>query len=327
MLDKASIRWGIIGCGQVTEHKSGPALQKAVGSELVAVMRRNGQLAEDYARRHGVARWYDDAGQLIADPQVDAIYVATPPSTHCQYALLALGAGKPVYVEKPMAMNAQECELMLRASIEADVPLFVAYYRRELPRFRQVKAWIESGAIGEIRAVRTWHFAPPLDSADSWRVNPQVAGGGLFMDLASHTLDLLDHLLGPIADYSGQASNSGAPYEAEDTVSMQWKFAQGAHGTGIWCFNAHEYEEETVITGSQGSITFSTYSERPVILRNADGISECLIEHPEHVQQPLIQTIVNQLRGAGNAASTGESAIRTTRVMEGVLKTYYCQQT
>lgn len=323
MLNKNKVRWGIIGCGNVTEHKSGPGLQKAEGSELVAVMRRDRERAADYAKRHGVARWYDDAGQLIADPEVDAVYVATPPSTHCEYAIMAMRAGKPVYVEKPMALNVQECERMLQVSQETGMPLFVAYYRRALPRFQQVREWIESGAIGEVRTVRTWHHAPPLAAADVWRVNPQIAGGGLYVDLASHTLDLLDDLLGPIHDCHGQASNSGAPYAAEDTVSMQWRFGQGAHGIGTWCFNAYAYGEETEITGSQGSITFATYSERPVVLRTSAGTSECLIANPEHIQQPLIQSVVNELLGRGQAASTGYSAMRTTRIMEEVLRSYY----
>jgi len=98
-----TIHWGIIGCGDVTELKSGPAFQKVPGSKLVAVMRRNADLARDYAKRHGVARWYSDASELINDPQVDAVYVATPPDSHALYAIQAMKAGKPVYVEKPMA--------------------------------------------------------------------------------------------------------------------------------------------------------------------------------------------------------------------------------
>ena len=130
-----TIRWGIIGCGDVTEVKSGPALQKADHSALVAVMRRNGQLAEDFARRHGVPQWYDDAAALIHDPAVDAVYIATPPSSHKEYTLMSAAAGKPVYVEKPMARNTAECQAMIAACHKANVPLFVAYYRRALARF------------------------------------------------------------------------------------------------------------------------------------------------------------------------------------------------
>ena len=146
-----TIRWGIIGCGNVTEVKSGPGFQKARNSALVAVMRRNAALAQDYAGRHGVPRWYDDGAALIADPEVDAVYVATPPSSHKGYVLACAAAGKPVYVEKPMALDHGECEEMIAACRAANVPLFVAYYRRALPRFLKVKELIDGGAIGLFR--------------------------------------------------------------------------------------------------------------------------------------------------------------------------------
>ncbi|WP_379133883.1 Gfo/Idh/MocA family protein [Paenibacillus sp. sgz500958] len=322
---RETIRWGMIGCGSVTEKKSGPALQKAEGSQVTAVMRRNGALAADYALRHGVPRWYDRVESLIADPEVDAIYVATPPSTHMEYTLAAAKAGKPVYVEKPMAMNSRECELMLTACREAGVPLYVAYYRRGLPRFRKVKEWLNSGAIGDIRFVRTLHMSKPITEVkqDYWRVNPAISGGGLFLDLGSHTLDLLDDLLGPIKDAEGHASNLGSPYLAEDTVSGRFLFESGVHGTGMWCFNAFTNEESTEIVGTKGSITFSTFSEKPIMLRTADGEHAEFIEHPEHIQQPLIQSVTNELLGKGNAFSTGETAMRTTRVMETLIRNYY----
>src|SRR5262245_17775985 len=124
-----SVRWGIIGCGDVTEVKSGPAFQEAEGSALTAVMRRDGDKARDYARRHGVPNWYSSADVLIDDPDVDAVYIATPPSTHCQLALRVAAAGKPCLVEKPMAMNHAECVRMVEAFASRGVPLWVAYYQ------------------------------------------------------------------------------------------------------------------------------------------------------------------------------------------------------
>ncbi len=143
------IKWGIIGCGDVTELKSGPAFNKAEQSQLVAVMRRNAEKAADYAKRHGVPKWYSDADQLINDPEVNAIYVATPPDTHAMYAIAAMKAGKPVYVEKPMARSYAECREMIRVSEETGMPLLVAYYRRTLPAFLKVKELVDGGAIGQ----------------------------------------------------------------------------------------------------------------------------------------------------------------------------------
>jgi predicted dehydrogenase len=311
----------------VTEVKSGPALQKAKGSSLVAVMRRHGELAEDYARRHNVPRWYDDAEALIADPEVNAVYVATPPDTHKQYTLMAAEAGKPVYVEKPMARTYQACQTMIAACREADVPLFVAYYRRGLPRFLKVKALIESGAIGEVRLVTVTLYRPPsAQDRDPdhlpWRVTPEIAGGGYFLDLASHTLDYLDYALGPIREVQGFAANQGGYYDAEDIVTGSFVFASGVQGVGTWCFTAGGRVDRNEIVGSEGVLRFSTFGVEPVVLETGEGVTEFPIANPPHVQQPLIQTVVDDLLGVGTCHSTGESAARTSWVMDTMLKGY-----
>jgi predicted dehydrogenase len=333
------IRWGIIGVGDVTEVKSGPGFAKADRSALVAVMRRNGDLARDYARRHGVPKWYDDARALIADPEVDAVYVATPPDAHKEYALLSAQAGKPVYIEKPMARDAAECQAMIDACRAAGVPLFVAYYRRALPRFLEVKRLIDDGAIGDVRAVNIAlyrAYEPPAGAAP-WRVDPAIAGGGLFVDLASHTLDLLDYLLGPIARVSGGAANQGRLYAAEDIVSASLEFESGVRGTGLWCFTAFGDVDQIEIRGTRGRLSFATFNDVPITVETATGTETLRIPHPAHIQQPLIQTIVDQLTGASVSAgtgaataaaarscpSTGDTAIRTTRVMDQLLRSYY----
>lgn len=318
------IRWGIIGCGDVTEVKSGPAFAKAQGSALVAVMRRNATLADNYARRHGVPRWYGDAAALVADPDVDAVYVATPPDAHREYVLLAARHRKPVYVEKPMALDHRQCLDMIEACRVAGVPLFTAYYRRALPRFLRVKALVDEGAIGVVRAITiTLYRRHAMDaSALPWRVDPAVAGGGLFVDLASHTLDLLDFILGPMASASGGAGNQGGFYRAEDIVSAAFAFESGVRGTGLWCFTADRNEDRVEIVGHAGRIVFSTFDEAPVAL-SRDGVVEAFdIPHPPHVQQPLIQSIVDTLHGRGTCPSTGESGARTTRVMDALLASY-----
>ena len=318
------IRWGIVGCGDVTEVKSGPAFAKAQGSALVAVMRRTAHLAEDYARRHGVPRWYADAEALARDSEVDALYVATPPDGHLDGVRLAARHGKPVYVEKPMARTHAECVAMIDACRDAGVPLFTAYYRRALPRFVKVKALVDAGAVGDVRAVsiRLTRRHVPIDGAVPWRVDPQIAGGGLFVDLASHTLDLLDHVLGPITEVHGGAANQGGFYAAEDIVTGSLAFASGARGTGFWCFTADQDEDVVEIIGSAGRLTFSTFDDRPVLLAHGGEPKAFVIPHPPHVQQPLIQSIVDELHGHGRCVSTGESGARTNRVMDALLAGY-----
>jgi len=323
-----SIRWGIIGVGDVTEVKSGPGFQKAERSELVAVMRRNGALARDYAQRHGVPKWYDDATALIHDPAVNAIYIATPPDAHKHYTILAAQAGKPVYVEKPMARNFAECRAMIEACQQAGVPLFVAYYRRALPRFVKVKDLLDSGAIGEPRYI-TLLLAEPAhprfqDPANRpWRVIPEQSGGGLLLDVGSHMLDLADFLLGPIREVAGHASNQGRHYAAEDAVSGSFVFDCGVHGVGLWNFDSFSQEDRIELVGTRGKLSFACFAHEPVRLITAAGVEQFEIPHPQHVQQPLIQQVVDALLGLGHCSSTGESGARTNRVMDRLLAHYY----
>lgn len=318
------ISWGFIGCGDVTEVKSGPAFNKVENSEVVAVMRRNAKKVKDYAQRHHIAKYYTDADELIHDPSVNAVYIATPPNTHAEYAMRALEAGKPVYVEKPMARNYKECKRMLEASQKTNLPLFVAYYRRCLPSFLKVKEIIHSGVLGKIRLVdiRLHYPARKEDSSEQlpWRVRPEVSGGGYFFDLASHQLDLLDFLLGPIRDASGYARNQAGLYEAEDAVVASWEFKTGVLGSGSWCFTVppSETADHIAIKGSKGNVSFACFNDQPVVLHTAAGIQSFNLPYPQHVQQPLIQTIVADLRGEGKCPSTGKSAIRTALVMDKI---------
>jgi predicted dehydrogenase len=319
-----TVRWGIIGCGDVTEVKSGPALQKARNSELVAVMRRNGALAKDYAARHGVPEWYDDALALIHDDNVNAVYIATPPSSHKEYTIQAAAAGKPVYVEKPMALNHAQCQEMISACKSAGVSLYVAYYRRALQRFLKIRELVDSGAIGQVRFVNiTFYEAARPHYADEesvpWRVLPEIAGGGLFVDLASHQLDFLDFVLGPIEQAQGYADNQAGDYPAEDMVSGSFQFSSGVQGAGNWCFNAFEAVDRTEIVGDKGRIYYSTFDAEPVILTKAEGSREYVIDYPPHIQQPLVQTVVDDLLGQGQCPSSGESGARTDWVMDQML--------
>jgi len=325
----AAIRWGIIGCGNVTEVKSGPGFSKTPNSALVAVMRRDGDKARDYAQRHGVPRWYEDAAKLIADPEVNAVYVATPPSTHKQYALMSIAAGKPVYVEKPMALDYAECEAIMRAGREANVPVFVAYYRRSLPRFSKVHELLfEQRVIGTPRIVNTVLYEPhhpryhdPKDLP--WHVQADISGGGVFMDIGCHTLDILDWLFGPIVSVTGQASNQLKAYPVEDGVAMSFAFGNGMLGTGLWNFVSYKHHDQIEVIGDQGRIAFATFGDGPIRVENAEGTQDYHVANPAHIQQPLIETIVAELTGQqGACPSTAESGARTSWVMDQVMRQY-----
>ncbi|WP_320051951.1 Gfo/Idh/MocA family oxidoreductase [uncultured Acetobacteroides sp.] len=311
------VRWGIIGCGDVCEVKSGPAFYKSEHSELVAVMRRDAAKAKDFAQRHHVAQWYTSAEELLANSQIDAVYIATPPSMHCAYTLMALKADKAVYVEKPMALTYSECMEMVNAAKEVGKPLFVAHYRRALPYFVKVKELVECGAVGKPLTVRVEQLRVASESdirlqKHTWRINPEVAGGGYLYDLAPHTIDILDFILGRIADVHGFAVNLGKLYSAEDTVAASFLFESGVLGTASWSFVAAPQAavDSIEIVGTRGKITFSTFEFTPIVLQNGDGLQTFDFEKPQHIQQPLIQTIVDELLGKGECPSKGEVAAR-----------------
>jgi 1,5-anhydro-D-fructose reductase (1,5-anhydro-D-mannitol-forming) len=319
------VRWGIVGCGDVTEVKSGPGFQQAAGSALVAVMRRDAAKAEDYARRHGVPRVHRQAVDLIDDPNVDAVYIATPPSTHCDLALRAASAGKPCLVEKPMALNHAECQQMVAAFRERGVPLWVAYYRRALPRFLLVRDLLQQGAIGALTSVHV-EVLDRLASGEraaAWRFDPAISGAGLFFDVGSHSLDLVDFLAAPITQVSGFAVNTGGTYRAEDVTAASFVVESGQPGTGVWNFNADANHDVLRFVGSAGQLRTPIFADGDVVVSRGGRDEVHAVRNPPHVHQPLIQTIVDELRGTGRCESTGDSGARTSWVMDRCVGAYY----
>jgi predicted dehydrogenase len=312
------VRWGIVGCGDVTEVKSGPGFQKATGSALVAVMRRDFAKAEDFARRHGVPRVHRRSEDLIVDPDVDAVYIATPPESHCELAERAAKAGKPCLVEKPMALNYAECQRMTATFRERGVPLWVAFYRRALPRFLLVRDLLRERAIGQPTSIHVELFdrLTTGDAARAWRFDPAVSGGGLVFDRGSHTLDLVDFLTGPIEQVSGMSWNTGGAYEAEDVTVASFVVASGVPGTGVWNFNADAPLDRLRFVGSEGTLVTPVFVDGDVVVTREEKSEVHAIRNPPHVHQPLIQTIVDELRGRGRCESTGDSGARTSWVLD-----------
>ncbi|MGN1244699.1 MAG: Gfo/Idh/MocA family protein, partial [Alloprevotella sp.] len=259
-------------------------------------------------------------------PQVNAVYIATPPSTHATYAIMAMKSGKPVYVEKPMASNYEDCCRINRIAEKTGVPCFVAYYRRFLPYFDKVKELVQSGAVGHVVNVQI-HFAVPPRELDynstnlPWRVQPDIAGGGYFYDLAPHQLDLLQTMFGPITEAEGFAANRGGLYKTEDSVSACFKFANGLPGSGSWCFVAHESakDDRIDIVGDKGSLTFSVFTYQPIVLQNEAGRQTFTVPNPTYVQLPLIRLVVEHLQGKAICTCDCVSATAVNWVVDRIL--------
>ncbi|WP_339921499.1 Gfo/Idh/MocA family oxidoreductase [uncultured Flavobacterium sp.] len=320
--ETATVRWGILGCGNVTEKKSGPAYQKTAGFEIAAVMRRDQDKAQDYAKRHGIEKYYTDADALINDAEIDAIYIATPPDTHKLYGLKVAEAGKICCIEKPLTPSYEDSNAIYEAFRDKDLPLFVAYYRRTLPRFVQIKDWLDTNSIGEVRHI-TWHLSKPASEQDlsadyNWRTDSKVATAGYFDDLASHGLDLFTYLLGDIKEASGISLNQQGLYSAKDATTACWLHEKGITGSGSWNFGCFTREDKVTIYGSTGKIEFSIFDEHPITLSNKDGKSELFIEHPENVQFHHVQAIKEQLLGNTPHPSNGKTASHTSWVMDQI---------
>ena len=321
------INWGFIGCGEVTEKKSGPAFNEVEGSQVVAVMSRSENKARSYAERHHIRKWYTDAQELIDDPDVNAIYIATPPSSHATFAIMAMRAGKPVYIEKPLAASYNDCIRINRISEQTGVPCFVAYYRRYLPYFQKVKEIIENGTIGKVINVQIRFSVPPRDldykneKELPWRLQPDIEGGGYFYDLAPHQIDLLQNIFGVITRAHGYPANRAHLYKAEDTVSACFFFENGVTGSGSWCFVGHESAKEDCIEviGDKGSLSFSVFTYEPIVLITSEGKQSITVPNPSYVQLPMIKHVIEHLQGIGHCDCTSISATPVNWVLDRVL--------
>ncbi len=322
---RGQINWGMIGCGDVTEKKSAPAFNLIPKSSLAGVSSRTKQKALSYAGRHGVPKVYDTAEQLVADPLIQAVYVATPPSSHAQYAIMAMRAGKPVYVEKPMASSYADCLRMNEVSMETGIPIFVAYYRRSMEYFLKVRDLLDSDAIGKpCLCTSSLHQVPRkedyLRDDPPWRVIPSISGGGYFHDMGCHELDILMFLFGDPRSAEGCGTNIGGLYEPEDTVVAAIEFASGVLYSGSWCFVAspESARDEIQVVGASGSLRFSCFAFTPIELETESGKMSFDIPPPEPVQMPMIRSVVKELQGKGSSPSHGDSGARVNWLMERI---------
>ena len=344
------VRWGIIGCGDVVERKSGAAFQSVERSELAAVMRRSGNLAEAFARQHGVPFWTTDADEVIDNPNVDAVYIATPPGHHLEYALRVCAAGKPCLVEKPVGRSAAECRQVVTAFKQSGVPLFVAYYRRYLPKFLRVKEILDSGVLGPILSIQYRYSRPPRE--DSWRVEPRLSGGGLFWDLGCHVLDLLDFWFGPLELAGGCAASSSQTLDVEDTVAFSFRTSSGAVGTALWNFASGSRADRLEIDGLLGKLTLAGMKcASPCVLeveqkkpqedpKKAQSLqskvqsflgqrkrqvarTQYKFSPVQSVHEPLLRSVVASILSQDQSLPTGEAALRTSCLMDAVLSEYY----
>ncbi|GAA0854881.1 Gfo/Idh/MocA family oxidoreductase [Aliiglaciecola litoralis] len=319
------IRWGMIGCGDVTERKSAPAYQQTSGFKLVAVSARTPGKSQNYATRHKVPKYYLDAHSLIHDPDIDAVYIATPPDSHLALALMVAAANKICCIEKPMAVNANQSRQIEQAFSSRRLPLFIAYYRRSLPGFVAVKQRIDAGEIGALRHIH-WHYSRAPSQLDinrqpNWRTEKEIAPGGYFDDIGSHGLDIMTYFAGKVSRASGICSNQQGYYSAYDAVIANMQFESGATASGSWNFASHLYLDEMRILGSKGSIVLSVFGPQAALITTALAEYHIEMPKPDPIQRHFVQAMADHLLAGTPHPSQGKSALHTSWLMDQILGT------
>ena len=315
-----TLSWGIIGCGDVAEHKGGPALYRVGGSELVAVMRRRGDLAADFAKRHGAKRHYDKVEDLIADPEVNAVYVATPPNVHSEQTIMAARGGKHVLCEKPMAMNSEEAGDMIAACREAGVQLMIAYYRRRFDAVLKIKELIDSGSIGrpiKARLEVDSRYEAPVEEKAVWRFDPAIGGGGLLMDVGSHGIDLLHFWLGNVRETAAFIATVEHDIEVENSSSLILAFENSVQAVVTVNQNVDRSRSTLEVTGTEGRIALiGGLACRGVVFESDKGEKTFDLPPTDITHFGIVEDLVEAVRSGRENCVPGEEGVKTTKVLD-----------
>lgn len=321
-MEQKTVRWGIIGCGDVAEYKSGPALYRTPGSELIAVMRRDGAKAQDYARRHGARRWYTDAESLVADPEVNAVYIASPHYMHPEHVALAARARKIVLCEKPMGVSAAQAQACVDVCEANDVPLTVAYYRRFWPITQAMLHFLRDGAIGQVvhaRAQVTDYFAG--DDERSWLTSLAKSGGDALANAGAHWVDLIRFLLGDVADVTAHCSSKFSGFETDDTAVVQMRMANGALVSLASTRQSPVSTNELDIFGTEGRLYACPLSDGRLVLHQRGRDAQAL-QYPRQgvVHSELIAELVQRMLNGQPSPLPGQEAVAVWKIMEAAYR-------
>ncbi|MEZ5363249.1 MAG: Gfo/Idh/MocA family oxidoreductase [Bryobacterales bacterium] len=319
----ADVRWGLIGCGDIARKRVAPALRDAEGGRLVSVSRARADLAADFAKEFGAAKWYPDWRGQVHDSDIDAVYIATPVDLHAQQTVAAAEAGKHVLCEKPMALDVASCDRMIAACKANSVRLGVAYYRRFYPVVKRIKEmldWEEFGriVIAQVNAFES--FNPKPWEPRAWLVDPAQAGGGPMMDFGSHRVELLLNLLGPVGDVKGFLDRIRFDRKVEDTGLAVMRFEGGARAQITVTHAAAEPRDTLDIYGTAGSIHVESLNRGD--LRIVGQFGDRQESHPPHanLHQPLVEDFIQALRKMREPAVSGEAGRDVQRVLETIYR-------
>ncbi len=320
----AVLRWGILGCGNVAEHKGGPPLYSVDDSELIAVMRRDQAKAEDFAERHGAKRAYTDVEKLLSDDEINAIYIATPPNLHCEQTVRAARAGKHILCEKPMAMSVSECKQMVDACSEAGITLMLAYYRNHYPNVVQMKTLMDEDVIGDVVLARincTSYYNPNRQDLRNWRINPEISGGGVLMDIGSHRISLLQYLLGDVVSVRGFAETVHLDVAVDDSAVFTLRFESGAHAVANINWNVGIGIDDVEVYGTKGRLRCSPLNSANLTLETkSDGVKALPQTPLPHTHTGLVEDFINHIRTGEPIRCTGELGLQTNAIIAEIMQ-------
>jgi predicted dehydrogenase len=319
-----TVRWGLVGCGDIAEKRVAPALRGSPGSTLAAVARAQADKAADFAARHGAGRSYADWRDLVRDDGIDAVYVATPVRLHAEQAVAAAEAGKHVLVEKPMALDPASCERMIAAARSHGVRLGVAYYRHHYPLVRRLRALLDSGELGDpvLAQMQAFEpFDPGPGHPRAWLLRRSESGGGPMADFGCHRVEVLLDLLGPLLRAQGASCRARfREREVEDTCLATLRFRSGASAVIAVTHAAYERRDTLEIYATRGSAHVDVLNAGTVRLVTASGVRE--EHHPPHanLHQPLVEDFVAALREGREPVVTGAVGLEVARAVEMIYR-------
>ena len=318
MAESRALRWGIVGCGDVAQKRVAAAIQRAEGSELAAVCRRHPEKLRKFADHFGVDVATTNAEEVLTSSEIDAVYLATPNDLHLPHTLIAAEAGKHVLVEKPMALSVDECQQMVDACERADVRLGVAYYRRFYPLVKRIEQLISDGAIGTVMGISATTATPFTIAAGEdgyWRVEP-AGGGGSFMDIGSHRLNLFRHLMGPASEVKAVGTTLVRDYSAENAAGATMRFESGAIGNLQCFFEAPVDPDEFSVIGSTGRLSAAPLNGDTLVIQDGTNRTQETLPPCENFNLPQIEDFVAAVRDHRPPLVDGREGLETNRLLE-----------
>jgi predicted dehydrogenase len=313
------VGWGLIGCGDIARRRVAPALRDLENCELVAVSRADAARAEAFAAEFGARRWHADWRELITDPEVEAVYVATPVRLHAEQAVAAAEAGKHVLCEKPMALSAAECERMNAAAEACGVRLGVAYYRRFYPVVERVGEILRSGEIGApvVAQMNAFErFEPGPEHPRRWLLDKRQSGGGPMFDFGCHRVEVLLNLFGDVSKVRGLFSNVLFEREVEDTASALLRFERGPQAVLTVTHAAREPQDTLEVFGSEGSVRVDVLNDGRLKVRTRGGVREETHAPHTNLHQPLVDDFARAVVEGRPPRVDGRTGQKVSEILE-----------